>query len=214
MKRPIVAMIAATLLVCACIPPRPSPSAPPTSPSSAATPSPSSIAPTGTASAEGSPRTTSSTGIVVDPSLLQLLPPAVAGVPLQSDEATAREIAAEPSIAPFVSGLAIAAAFGPAATNALRDYVVVTVARLKPGLFGDLFYRGWRDTFDSAVCEQAGGVDGHAEAQIGGRRTYIGTCAGGVHTYHVHLPAQDVIVSLQGAGNGRFGERVVEGLNE
>ena len=44
--------------------------------------------------------------------------------------------------------------------------------------------------------------------------TYIGTCAGGVHTYHVHLPAQDVIVSLQGAGNGRFGERVVEGLNE
>jgi hypothetical protein len=30
----------------------------------------------------------------------------------------------------------------------------------------------------------------------------------------VHLPSQDVIVSMQGAGDGRFGERVVEGLNE
>ena len=142
------------------------------------------------------------------------LPDAVAGVPLQPDEATANEIAGEPSIAPFVSGLAIAAAFGPPATDTIGDYVVVTVARLKPGLFGDLFYRGWRDTFDSAVCERAGGVEGHAQAEIGGHQTYIGTCTGGVHTYHVHLPAQDVIVSLQGAGDGRFGERVVEGLNE
>ena len=84
------------------------------------------------------------------------------------------------------------------------DYVVVTVARLKPGQFGDLFYRGWRDTFDAAVCEQAGGVDGRAEADIGGRQTFVGTCAGGVHTYHVHLPDSDVIVSMQGAGDGRF----------
>jgi hypothetical protein len=88
----------------------------------------------------------------------------------------------------------------------------VTVARVKPGLFGDLFYRGWRDTFDAAVCEQAGGVAGHAEAEIAGRQTFIGTCAGGVHTYHVHLPDQDVIVSMQAVGDGRFGERVVEGL--
>jgi len=151
---------------------------------------------------------------VVDPSLLELLPDDVAGVPLEPDEATANELAGEPSIAPFVSSLAIAAAFVPPASDTLGDYVVVTVARLKPGLFGDLFYRGWRDTFDSAVCEQAGGVDGHAEATVGGRQTYIGTCAGGVHTYHVHLPAQDVIVSMQGASESRFGERVIEGLNE
>jgi hypothetical protein len=116
------------------------------------------------------------------------------------------------SIAPFVSSLAIAAAFGPPATDAVGDYVVVTVARLKPGLFGDLFYRGWRDTFDAAVCEQAGGVDGHGEAEIAGRQTFIGTCAGGVHTYHVHLPDHDVIVSMQAVGDGRFGEHVVEGL--
>jgi hypothetical protein len=146
--------------------------------------------------------------------LLDLLPDAVAGVPLQADAETAADIAREESIAPFVSALAIAAAFAPPASDTLGDYVVVTVARPKPGLFGDLFYRGWRDTFDSAVCEQAGGVDGHAEAEIGGRQTFIGTCIGGVHTYHVHLPDEGVIVSMQGAGDGRFGERVVEGLNE
>ena len=211
MRRPLLRVVGvALLLVAACIPPRPSPSPPPSS-STPATPT---FEPTSSATAAGSPGATSSTGIVVDPSLLELLPDDVAGVPLEPDEATANELAGEPSIAPFVSSLAIAAAFVPPASDTLGDYVVVTVARLKPGLFGDLFYRGWRDTFDSAVCEQAGGVDGHAEATVGGRQTYIGTCAGGVHTYHVHLPAQDVIVSMQGAGESRFGERVIEGLNE
>ena len=90
----------------------------------------------------------------------------------------------------------------------------MTVARLKPGTFDELFFRGWRDTFDAAVCEQAGGVSGHAESDIAGHHTHIGTCAGGVHTYHVHLPASDVIVSMQGTGEGRFGEHVVAGLTE
>jgi hypothetical protein len=150
----------------------------------------------------------------VDPSLLAVLPATVGGVPLQPDRTTAAEIAREPSIAPFVSSLALAAAFGPPASGSVGDYVVVTVARVKPGLFGDLFFQGWRDTFDAAVCKQAGGVQGAAEATIAGRQTFIGTCAGGIHTYHVHLPAQDVIVSMQGGGPKRFGERVVEGLNE
>ena len=90
----------------------------------------------------------------------------------------------------------------------------MTVARVKPGLFGDLFFRGWRETFDAAVCQQAGGIQGAAQATIGGRQTFVGTCAGGTHTYHVHLPRRDLIVSMQGGGPRRFGERVVEGLNE
>ena len=121
-----------------------------------------------------------------------------------ADPDSAAEIAADGSIAPFVSAIALATAFGPLATDTPGDYVVVTVARLRPGTFGDLFFRGWRDTFDAAVCEQAGGVDGHAEADIGGHHTFIGTCAGGVHTYHVHLPARDVIVSMQGVGESRY----------
>ena len=197
----VTAVLAAATATTACIPPRPSPSPSPT-------PSPTTPSPT-----TASPSSSTGSGVTVDPGLLDLRPVAVAGVPLQPDEAPAADIAGEPSIAPFVSSLAIAAAFGPPATDATGDYVVVTVARLKPGLFGDLFFRGWRDTFDEAVCEQAGGVDGHAEAEIAGRPTFIGTCAGGVHTYHVHLPEQDVIVSMQAVGDGRFGERVVEGLS-
>jgi hypothetical protein len=197
-----VTVAVATLVVGACIPPRPAPSSLPPTPSPSATASP-----TGSSSIPA-------TGVVVDPTLLDLLPADIDGVPLRPDAETAADIAADGSIAPFVSGLAIAAAFGPLASDTAADYVVVTVARLKPNLFGDLFYRGWRDTFDAAVCEQAGGVVGHAEADIDGRHTFIGTCAGGVHTYHVHLPEQGVIVSMQGAGERRLGERVVAGLTE
>jgi hypothetical protein len=209
---PVTAVV--VLVVAACIPPRPSPSAPappPTASPDVASPSPTSSAGT---TPSGAASTQPSAGVAVDPSLLRVLPDTVEGVPLLPDQATAAEIAREPSIAPFVSSLALAAAFGPPASGSVADYVVVTVARVKPGLFGDLFFRGWRDTFDAAVCQQAGGVQGAAEATIAGRQTFIGTCAGGVHTYHVHLPERDVIVSMQGGGPKRFGERVVEGLNE
>jgi hypothetical protein len=202
-----LALIALTAVaLAACIPPRPSPTPTATSATASPVPSPdrtpSGIFPTAPASP----------AVAVDPALLHLLPDTVAGVPLEADEATAAQIASEESIAPFVSAIAVATAFGPPSTDTLPDYVVVTVARIKRGLFGDLFFRGWRDTFDAAVCGNADGVAGRAEAEIGGRQTFIGTCAGGVHTYHVYLPDQDVIVSLQGAGDGRFGERVVEGL--
>ena len=196
MRRLGPALLFGVVVLSGCIPPRPSPTPTPATPSPSPSRAPTSV------TAE----------VAVDPSLLDLVPDTIAGVPVQEDAATAADIAGEGSIAPFVSALAVASAFGPPPTDTLPDYVVVTVARLKPGLFGDVFFRGWRDTFDAAVCEQAGGVAGHAEAEIGGRQTFIGTCAGGVHTYHVYLPDQDVIVSLQGAGDGRFGERVIEGL--
>lgn len=191
--------VAILLIAVACIPPRPSPTPAPTlAPTLPPTPTPVPVA----------------TGVVVDPALLELLPRDIDGVPLRADAATAAEIAAEGSIAPFVSALALASAFGPLATDTAGDYVVVTVARLRPGTFSELFFRGWRDTFDAAVCEQAGGVEGSAETDIGGHQTFIGTCSGGVHTYHVHLPVQDVIVSMQGVGEGRYAERVIAGLTE
>jgi hypothetical protein len=175
------------------------------------------VDPTSNRTGDGaSPSAGSSTsaGVIVDPTLLSVLPDSIGGVPVNADPATAAEIAAEGSIAPFVSALALATAFGPAATDSPGDYVVVTVTRLRPNTFSDLFFRGWRNTFDSAVCDQAGGVAGSAETVIAGRQTFIGTCAGGVHTYHVHLATGDLIVSMQGLGPGRFGERIVEGLTE
>ena len=151
----------------------------------------------------------------VDPALLAILPEAIDGIPVTPDLESAAEIATEGSIAPFVSAIALATAFGPVATSGLGDYVVVTVARLRPGTFSDLFFRGWRDTFDAAVCEGAGGVEaGSAETDIAGHRTFVGTCVGGVHTYHLHLPANDVIVSMQGLGPARLGERIVARITE
>ena len=205
----IALILIAVALASACIPPRPSPTPAPTQSTPTLAPTP---AATGN---DASPTAVSSgSGVTVDPSLLSVLPHTIGGVPVNADPATAADIAAEGSIAPFVSALALATAFGPAATDSAGDYVVVTVARLRPNTFSDLFFRGWRDTFDAAVCEQAGGVTGTAETEIAGRKTFIGTCAGGVHTYHVHLATDDLIVSMQGLGPGRFGERIVEGLTE
>jgi hypothetical protein len=144
-----------------------------------------------------------------------VLPDDIDGVPVAPDLESAAAIADEGSIAPFVSAIALATAFGPVATSGIGDYAVVTVARLRPGTFSDLFFRGWRDTFDAGVCEQAGGVGaGSAETEIAGHRTYVGTCVGGVHTYHLHLPRQDLIVSMQGLGPARFAERIVAGITE
>jgi hypothetical protein len=194
-------MSAVIVIAAACIPPRPSrsPSTPPTT-----------AVPTASVAASRSP----TAGVTVDPTLLDVLPDEVAGRPLDPDTASAATIADDGSIAPFVSAIALATAFGPVATDVPASYVVVTVAQLRPGVFGEVFFRGWRDTFDAAVCEQAGGVDGHAETELGGRLTYIGTCAGGVHTYHVYLPARDVIVSSQSAGPASFGEQVMSEITD
>ncbi len=202
--RRAAAVVVLVMAAVACIPPRPTPS--PTTPPPSPTAEP--VTPT-PGSSLGAP-----SGVVVDPSLLEVLPSDIDGVPLTPDLDSAAEIAADASIAPFVSAIALAVAFGPLPSDDAGDYVVVNVAKLRPGMFGDLFFRGWRDTFDAAVCEQAGGVDGHAETEIAGHRTFIGTCAGGLRTYHVYLPSRDVIVSMQSVGEGRFGERVVAGLTE
>lgn len=172
----------------------------------AATPVGSTVAP--------SPPSPGTGSTVVDATLLELLPADVAGVELTSDEATAVGVVADPTLGGSVAGLAVAAAFGPLPTDTMLDYVVVTLAKLRPDIFDDAFFRDWRDTFDEAVCLQAGGVDGHAEAEIGGHQTFIGTCAGGVRTYHVYLEDSNVVVSMQGSGEGRYGELVVEGLKE
>ena len=153
--------------------------------------------------------------VIVDPALLQVLPSSVAGVVLTPDAATAAEIAADPSLASDVEALALAAAFGPLSSGDTGgDYAVATVVRLRPGAFSDGFFRGWRDTFDAGVCEQAGGVAGHAQADLGGRTTWIGTCAGGVHTYHTVLRDDTILVSVQGAGPARYGEQIMAALRE
>lgn len=125
---------------------------------------------------------------------------------------TAAQIAADPSLASEVEAVAVALAVS-AGSSAAEDLVIASVVRLRPDIFDETFFRGWRDTYDAAACEPAGGVRGNAESEIDGRQVFIGSCVDGVLTYHLRY-GEDVIVSLTSLGERRFGELVVKNLGE
>jgi len=166
-----------------------------------------------TPSADTPSAATASAAIVVDETLIDYLPIEVAGIALTSDPDTAGEIASDPDLAASASAIAVASAIAPG-TSVGDDLAVVSVVRLKPGVFDTEFFRSWRDSYDKAACEAAGGTAGNAQAVIGGRETDIGTCGAGAHTYHVYLDASNVIVSVTSVGRLRLGEQIVAGLRE
>lgn len=187
-------------LLVACQPaPSPSPSV------TATTTGPASISPSASPPASGE-------SVSVDPTLLLILPSDVAGVPLQPAPEAAAEIALDPSLAAGVEALAVALAVA-AGSSTDEDLVIANVVRLRPDVFNETFFRGWRDTYDAAACEPAGGLRGNAEAEIDGRQVFIGSCANGGLTHHLRY-GEDVIVSLTSLGERRFGEQVVQNLGE
>jgi hypothetical protein len=149
----------------------------------------------------------------VDGSLLDVLPAQVDGADLVSDPVTAASIAADPDLATIASAIAMAIAVKPGSSGG-DDLAVVSVVQLRPGAFDDTWFRSWRDTYDAAACAAAGGVSGNAQAEVAGHETYIGTCAQGAFTYHVHLEDHDRLVSITSVGERRLGEQVVAGLGE
>ena len=154
------------------------------------------------------------TTLVVDARLLAVLPAEIDGVALEPDPTTAAQIATDPTLAGFAEAIAVALAISPG-TSSSDDLAIVSVIRLRPGVFGEAWFRTWRATYDAAACEVAGGLQGQpSEVQIGGRTTYVGTCAGDAHTYHVHLVDPAVVISITAAGRRGFGELVVSGLAE
>ena len=154
------------------------------------------------------------TGVArADESLLTFTPVGSTGLTLTYDaETTATEIA-DPSLDPNVAALAtgIASSSAPSA-SAAGDLVIVNVIRLRDASVDETWFRGWRDSYDHAACEPAGGVTGHAEAKIGGHDVFIGTCAGGAFTYHLRVSGGAVIVSLTSIGLDRLGERIVAAM--
>jgi hypothetical protein len=144
----------------------------------------------------------------VDPALLEVLPASVDGLERQTDSALDAELATDPQLASAADGFATAVYVDPA--SGLFAYA--SVVELRDGVFGEAFYRDWRTTFDEGACSQAGGVGGNAEAAIGGHRTFIGTCAGGLRTYHTYLEEKGLLVSISAPDQRRLGERVIEGL--
>ena len=189
------------------------PSGPTVSPAAAPTPTPSSPgAPSVVASpsASGSPSASappSSSGAVLrDPSLLAILPAAVAGVAVGEEPGSMTDALSDPD---FVANVQ-AAVF--ATVVAADDLASGVVARLRPGVYSDGFFRDWRDTYDKGACGQAGSVVGNAEAQLGGRTVYITSCAGGLLVYHAYVAERDVVVSVFSIGARRFGEQLMAGL--
>jgi hypothetical protein len=176
----------------------------PPSPSGASSPATTAVvtSPPVSATAAGS------SAVTVDASLLALLPPTVDGIDLNESPEAEVDALGDPVVATV--GTAIAGAFAADANTG--DFVYALVVRLRPEAMNDALFRSWRDTFDEGACSQAGGVTGHAEAEIGGHKTFIGTCAGGLHTYHVWLPAQQRLLSMSALGERRFGEQLLRNL--
>lgn len=173
------------------------PSAP--TPSAPTSPAPTAPGPTGTGPI-GSP------AVQLDPSLLAILPPAVDGIPVTQEPESFSEALAD---ADFVANVQ-AAAFALVVDGG--DLASGVVARLRPGVYSDAFFRDWRDTYSQGACSQASGVTGTAEAQLGGRTVYITNCAGGMLVYDAYLPGPGVVVSLFSWGARRFGERLMSDL--
>ena len=173
-----------------------------------ATPGPTLVAP-GTI---GPPATESTVGpgeaVVVDPTLLAVLPAAVDGVPVTESTDGEADALANVQLPEIASALAA----GLAVDSASGDFVYAVIVRLLPGGFDDTRFRDWRDSYDEGACSGAGGVVGHAETELAGRTVYIGTCDAGVRTYHAWIAEEDLLVSASAAGDRRFGERLMAEL--
>ena len=103
-----------------------------------------------------------------------------------------------------------AAAFGVVVAG--NDIASAVVAKPLAGEFSDAWFRDWRDSYNEGACAQSGGVARNAEAELGGRTVYIGTCAGGLRTYHAWIEDRGLLVSAFSIGEGQFGEQLMAGL--
>jgi hypothetical protein len=176
----------------------PSPTAAPTAAPAVSSPAPA----TASASASGA-------GVPYDESLLALLPPTIADLEVVSTPEIAGDLGANAQLGMISDGFAA----GVISDQASGELAVAMLIRLRRGFFGDAFFRAYRDSFDEAACAQAGGLVGHAEAEIGGHQTFIASCENGARTYHVHLVDPELLVSVTAVGETlRLGEAVVEAL--
>ncbi|MEK6721318.1 MAG: hypothetical protein AABZ33_11710 [Chloroflexota bacterium] len=146
--------------------------------------------------------------VPVDRALLDVLPATVAGLTVEPSPEGEADAASDPGLAALADAFAAAIAVDPQS----GDFVFAAVVAVRTGILADDVFRDWRDSYDEGACSQAGGVTGHAEAEIGGRTIFIGSCEGGLHTYHAWLADRDLLVSASSIGAGRLGERLMEGL--
>jgi hypothetical protein len=148
------------------------------------------------------------TPLSLDSSLLALLPATVDTTKVTEDPDAAAEALGNDALPAIATALDAAVAVDAGNGN----LVYALVVRIRPAAFGDEAFRQWRDSYDQGACAAGGGVIGNAEATLGGRQTFITSCVGGMHTYHVFLKDQGVVISASAIGDGRFGEKLLTNL--
>lgn len=168
------------------------------------------VDPTPTASATPEPTQTPDIGraVAIDPSLLEILPARVDGLEVVENPDGEAAALGDPLLAKVGSAIAAGFAIDPAS----GDFVYAIVIRLLPDTMDAASFADFRATFDEGACSQADGLARSAETGIGGRTVYIGTCAGGLRTYHVWLDDRGVLISASAVGARRLGELLVENL--
>jgi hypothetical protein len=155
---------------------------------------------------------TGAAAVAVDPSLLRFVPSSGDGITLTFDPDTTASVATDPSLAADISGIAIGLyTRTPANASAppSDDLTIVSVVNLRDPNVDDAWFRSWRDSYDRAACANAGGVARNAETVLGGKTFFVGSCAAGAFTYHVHLADVGIVVSLTSVGPGGLGEEIV-----
>lgn len=146
--------------------------------------------------------------LVIDAALLELLPAEVAGAPVieSLDEAT---LALGNAVLQEIASAVDAAV---AVDTSSGNIVYALIVRLRPARLGEAAFRDWRDSYDEGACAVAGPVIGWAEQVIDGRTVHIGTCEGGIRTYHVRLDGPEILVSAWSLGDAGFGELLLSTL--
>lgn len=188
----VLAGIALVLAGCATNPATPTPAATPTGAGPSPSPAP---------SRSGAP-------VAIDPSLLEHLPTQVDGVEVRRRPESDAAAAADPVVVAFGDAVVTALAVDPGTD----DFAYAAVVRLREGAFSEDLFRSWRESFDEGACSQAGGVARTAVTEIDGRDVHIGSCEGGLRTYHAWLPNSRVLVSVSAFGDRRLGEKIVQEL--
>jgi hypothetical protein len=185
-----------------------SPSAAPSAGTTIGPPVTASAAPLASFGPPPSPTPDDASPVVLDADLLALLPTSIGETPVQEDLDAAAQVLSDPALDQIATGVDAAVAVDLGNGN----LVYAVVVKVKPAAFGEEIYRQWRDSYDEGACTASGGVVGHAEADIGGRKTYVTSCAQGLHTYHVWIEELDALISASSIGDGRFGEALLQGL--
>ena len=150
--------------------------------------------------------------LVVDVQLLKILPAGVAGITMQPSPESAANMAADASLARSASALAVGVVVAAGGSRG-DDLAVSSVIRLRPGVYSDAFYGQWRQAYDAAACEPAGGVASHVQQLIGSHTVEVTVCSQGARTYQTHL-AGDILVSITAVGDRKFGDLVMAGLRQ